>query len=91
MIYLCANELWARANGIGDAEGVFWEGVQGTPGVIEEFEGLVTGVGNGRSDPQVLQSIDLGVGGPGPNGQTGGSRDGDRRGDDGDERRAKRR
>ena len=89
MIYPGANERRARANGIGNAEGVLGEGVQGTTGVIEEFEGLVTGVDDGRGDPQVLQSVHIGVGGRGPDGQAGGSRDGDRRGDEGDEGRAK--
>ena len=31
-------------------------------GIIEELEGLVTGVGDGRCNPQVLQSADVGVG-----------------------------
>ena len=87
--YLCAGERWARTGGIGDGEGVLGEGAQNSTGVVEKFEGLVTGVGDGRGDLQVLQSIDIDVGGGGLEGQAGGSRDGDRRGDEGDERSTK--
>ena len=90
VIYPGTNELRARASGIGDAERVLGEGVQDTTGVIEELEGLVAGVDDGRGDPQVLQSVYIGVGGRGPDGQAGGGRDGDRRGDEGNEGRAKR-
>jgi len=63
MIYLGVIEQWARASGISDDEGVLGEGAQDSKGVIEEFEGLVTGVDNGRCDLQVLQAIDIDVGG----------------------------
>jgi len=59
MIYHGAVEQWARASGISDDEGVLGEGVQDSTGVIEEFEGLVTGVDDGRCDLQVLQSINI--------------------------------
>lgn len=86
--YLGTVERRARASGVGDAEAVLGEGVQDSAGVIEEFKGLVTAVGDGRGDLQVLQSIDLKVGGRGLDGQAGGSRDDDRGGDEGDERSA---
>jgi len=43
--------------------GVFGKGVQDSTGVVEEFEGLVASVNDGRCDLQVLQSIDIDVGG----------------------------
>ena len=84
-IYHCTVEQWVRTSGISDVEGVPREGVQNTTRIIEEFEGLVAGVDDGRGDFQVLQSIDIDVGGRDLNGQTGVGRDGDHRGDDGDE------
>jgi len=63
IIYLGAVEQRARASGISDDEGVLGEGAQGSAGVVEEFEGLVTGVNNGRCDLHVLQSIDIDIGG----------------------------
>ena len=87
VLYPGTNERRTRADGVGDAEGVLGEGVQDTTRIVEEFEGLVTGVDDGRDDPQVLQSVDIGAEGRGPDGQTGGSRDGDRRGYEGDEGR----
>ena len=30
-------------------------------GIVEEFEGLVTGADDGRDDPQILQPIDIGL------------------------------
>jgi len=63
--YLCAGEQWVGAGGVGDGEGVLGKGVQDTPGIVEKFEGPVTGVGDGGGDLQVLQSIDVGVGGRG--------------------------
>ena len=74
-----------RASSIGDAETVLREGVQDSTGVIEEFEGLVAGVDNGRGDLQVPQSIDFGAGGRCLDSQARGGRDGDYRGDEGDE------
>jgi len=59
MVYLGAVEQWARARRISDNEGVLGEGVQDSTGVVEEFEGLATGVDNGRCNLQVLQSIDI--------------------------------
>jgi len=85
VVYLGAVERRARATGIGDAEGVLWEGAQDPTGVLEELEGLVTGVGDGRGDLQVPQSIDLVAWGRGLDGQAGGGRHDDRRGDEGNE------
>jgi len=79
MIYHCAIEHWARASGVHDDEGVFREGAQDPTGVVEEFEDLVTGVGDGRGDLQVLQPIDIDAGGQSLDGQAGGSSDCDRR------------
>ena len=87
VIYLGTIELRARASGISDAEGVLGEGVQDSTGIVEKFEGLVTGVEDGRGDHQVLQSVDMGGGSRGPDGQAWSSRDGHRRGDESDERR----
>ena len=89
VIHLCAGKRWARTRGIGNGEGVLGEGVQDSTGIVEEFEGLVTGVGDGRGDLQVLQPIDIGVWGRGLEGQAGGSGDDDRRGDESDERSTK--
>ena len=85
VIYLGTSERGARANDIGDAEAVLGEGVQGTTWIVKEFEGLVTGVGDGRGNLQVLQTIDLGVWDRCPDGQTGDSGNGDGRGNDGEE------
>jgi len=62
MIYHGTAKQCARASGISDDEGVLGEGVQDSTGVIEECEGLVTGVGNGCCDLQVLRSIDIDTG-----------------------------
>ena len=62
VIYLGTVEQGARASGVGDAEGVLGEGAQDPTGIVQEFEGLVTGVGNGRGDLQVLQPVDVSVG-----------------------------
>jgi len=85
VIYLGTVERRAGANSTGDAEGVLREGVQDSTGVFEELEGLVTGVGDGRGDLQVPQSIDLGVGGRGLDCQARAGGDNDRRGDESDE------
>ena len=61
VIYLGAVERRARAGGIGDIEAILGEGVQNSAGIFEEFEGLVTGVGNYRGDLQVLQSVNIDV------------------------------
>ena len=37
VIYLGAVERGARTIGIGDGETVFWEGVQNSTGIVEEF------------------------------------------------------
>jgi len=63
VIYLGAVERRAGTSGISDNEGVLGEGVQDTTGIVEEFEGLVAGVGDSRGDLQVLQPIDVGIGG----------------------------
>lgn len=77
MAHWGAAERKARARGIGDCEGVPGEGAQNSMGVIEEFEGLLTGVGDGRDDLQAVQPVDVDVGGGGLDSQAGGS--GDRR------------
>ena len=87
VIHLGAVERRARAVGVGDGEGVCGEGVQDSTGIIEEFEGLVAGVGDGRSNLQVLQSVDINAVGRGLEGQAGGSGYEGREGDEGDERR----
>jgi len=84
VIHLGALERRARTRGFGDGEGVLGEWVQGPTGIIEKLEGLVTGVGDGHGDLQVLQSIDIDVGGRGLESQARGSRDDDRRSDEGE-------
>jgi len=57
MIYHGAFKPWAaRASvgGVGDYKGVPGKGAQDSAGVVEEFEGLVASVGDGRCDLQVL-------------------------------------
>jgi len=56
-----------------------------TAGFLEEFEGLIAIVDDGRGNLQVLHSIDVGVGDRGLEVQTRSTRDGDRREDEGDE------
>ena len=85
VIHLGTFERRARASGISDAEGVLGEGVQNSTGIVEEFEGLVTGVDDGRGNLQVLQSIDFDTGGRSLDRQTRGGGDGDCRGDESDE------
>ena len=87
VIHLGAIERRARASRVGDCEGVLGEGAQDSTGIVEEPEGLVTGVGDDRGDLQVLQSIDVGVGGRGLERQARDSGDEDREGSEGDERR----
>jgi len=70
---------------MGDGERVLRKGVQDPTRIVEEFEGLVTGVDDCRGDLQVLQSVDIGVGSRDLQGQAGGGRDGDCRSDKGDE------
>lgn len=53
VIYLCTVEQRARTGSTGDAERVLVEGVQDSTWIVEEFEGLVTGVSNGCGDFQV--------------------------------------
>ena len=91
VIYLGAVERRARARGIDDGESVLGEGVQDATGIVEKFEGLVSSVGDSRCDLQVLQPINVDIGGRSLDGQAGGSRDGDRRGDEGDEGTTERR
>lgn len=69
---------------MGDAQGVLGEGVQGSTGIIE-FESLFTGVSDGHSNLQILQSIDLGVRDRRLDCQARGGRASDRRGDEGNE------
>ena len=84
-IHLGTFERRARTRYVGDGEGILGEGVQGPTGIVEKLEDLVTGVGDGRGDLQVLQSIDVDVGGRGPESQARGGRDDDRRNDKGEE------
>lgn len=60
---LVADEA-GRGTGVGgDGEGVGREGVESTAGVVEELEGLVTSVGEGGGDLQVVDTVDcLGTG-----------------------------
>jgi len=94
VIHLGTVEQRARASGIGDGEGVVWEGTQDPTGIVEEFDGPVTSVGDSCGDPQVLQPVDMEVGGRGLDGQARGSGDGgggrycDHRGDESDEKSA---
>ena len=85
VIYLGTVERGARSSGVYDAEAVFGEGAQDSTRIIKEFEGLIAGVDNGRGDLQVLQSVDLDLGGRGLDSQTGSSIDGNCRSDEGDE------
>jgi len=85
VIHPCADEGRARARGVSDGEGILGEGIQDSTGIVEKFEGLITGIGDGRGDLQVLQSVNVDVWGRGLEGQAWGSRDGDRKGDQGDE------
>lgn len=78
VIYFGSVERGARAGGMGDTKGVLGEGIQDATGIVEEFERFITAVGNSRDDLQVLQSVDLDVWGRGLDGQSWGSRDGDR-------------
>ena len=78
------GKRWVRAGGISDSERVLRERVQHSTGIVEEFEGPVTGVNDSRSDLEVIQFIDINVGGRRPDGQTGNGGDGRRSGDDRD-------
>ena len=66
-------------------ETVLGKWVQDSTGVVEEFKCLVAGVGNGRGDLQLLQTIDIDIWDGGLDGQARGSKGSDRRGDEGDE------
>ena len=85
VIYLGTGEQGVRASGIGDTEGVPREGAQDAMGIVEKFEGLIAGVGDGRGDLQVFYTINIGVGDRCFNGEAGGRRNDDGRGDEGDE------
>ena len=61
VIYHYTDERWSEASAVGDVEDVGGEAAKDPTGFIEEFDGLVTDVGNGHSDLQVLQSIDVDV------------------------------
>lgn len=69
VVHLCTAERRARARGIGDGESVLREGVQDSTGIIEELEGLVTSVDDGRCDRQVLRSVAIEGGDRGLDGQ----------------------
>ena len=81
--YLGPIERRARASGAGDDEGVLGEGAQDSTRIVEELEGTVTGVGDGRCNLQVVQSVDFDVGSRGPEGQARDSGCRDRGGDEG--------
>ena len=70
-----------RVGVVGDVEGVLREVVQYPTRISEELEGRGPHVGDGRSDLQVLHSIDLEVGGRGLEDKAGSSRNGCRGGD----------
>ena len=53
--------------------------------IVEQFESLATGIGDGCCDLQVLQSTDIDVGCRGLESQARGSGNGGCRGDEGDE------
>ena len=89
--HLCTGERGMRASGVSDTEAVPGERTQDTTRVVEEFEGLVTGISDGRGDLQVLQTIDLDVGDRCLDGQARVSSDGDGRGDESDEGSTERR
>ena len=84
MVYLGPIKRRTGASGVGDDEGVLGEGTQDSPGILEESECPITGVCDGSCNLQVLQSIDISVGGRGLEGQARDSGDGDCRGDEGD-------
>ena len=69
MIYLGAVENRARPGDIGDCEAILGEGTQDSTRIVEESEGLIAAVGDGCGDLQVLQSIGVGIGGRGLDGQ----------------------
>lgn len=83
-IYHAANKRWTEASGIGDVEAVLGEVVQDPTRVVEEFDGLITGIDDGRGDLQVRQSVDIDVGYQGRDRQAGGSGDSGRRDNEGD-------
>ena len=85
MIYLGTIKRGARSSGFGDIEAVFGEGVQDSTRIVEEFECLVTGVGNGCGDFQVFQTINFDVRDRGLDGQAGSSTDGDSRSNEGND------
>ena len=81
---LRTNEARASTRVRGDGEGVGRERVQDATGIVDELEGLVTSVGDGRGDLQVLDAINrLGTGDL--EGEAGGRRDSDRGSRKGDE------
>jgi len=56
-IHLRAGERWARArDSIGNGGGVLREGIEDSTGVVEVLDGLVTGVGDRRCDPQPIDN-----------------------------------
>ena len=89
MAHLCTAERQMGATGIGDGEGTLGEEVQDSTGIVEEFEGLTTGVDDGGSDLELLQFIDTDVRGRRLDGQTvgdgGNSGDCSRIGEEGSE------
>jgi len=82
-VYLGPIERRTRASGACNDEGVLGEGAQDSTGIVEKPEGTVTGVGDGRRNLQVLQSVDVNVRGRGLKGQAGDSGYEDRGGDEG--------
>lgn len=48
-----ASKIWARAVGVGDREGVGWDGGERTERVMQDLQGLVTSVGESCRDFKV--------------------------------------
>ena len=71
--YPSTAEQGMRAVAIGDGETMFGEGAQDSTRIIKKFEGLIASVEDGHRDLQVLQSVDLGIGNRGHDGQAGSS------------------
>lgn len=69
-IYHHPHERRARASGTSYSEGVRRVGAQDTTGIVEDFEGVVTGVGESRGDLDVSYPVDIDVGSRGLDNQT---------------------
>lgn len=58
VLHLRTDEARCLARVGGNGEGVRWKGMQRAAGVVEELESLITRVGQGGGDFQVLDTID---------------------------------